>query len=540
MVGPDTELADSLSEQPSNPQGRAGSGRADLGGLARRGMVSLGGAAISAIASFLLIVVVTRTFGKETAGFLFSTTSLFVMAEALCALGTATGMVYFIARHRALGNSGAVRSIIAMALPVVVVTSVVVAVALFFASPLIAAQMNGGDPAAEAVRFLRVLAAFLPLAVAYDVCIAASQGFHTMNPTVVLEKVSRPVLQLLGLSVAGLLGAAWLLPLAWAGPYLIGAIAAAVWLRRLVRSDVGRDQHHPAGPTRRAFWSYTAPRGLASAAQLTLQRLDVVLVALMLGAAPAALYTAATRFVVVGQLGSQAVALAVQPKYAELLAHDDRAATKRVYRTTTAWVMAVTWPIHLFVAVSAPVILKVFGPGYDSAWAVTVILALAMLFATSCGMVTMLLVMAGKTSWNLINVVVALVVNVVLNLTLIPVWGITGAAAAWAVALVISNALPLIQVRRLLGIDPFGRGSPIVAALAAVCFAVVPGSVWLLGADLWALVGLATVGTFLYALGIWRLRAVLDLDEFVTALKGRRMRKHASPSGRADYPDGHE
>ncbi|WP_418276071.1 oligosaccharide flippase family protein [Isoptericola jiangsuensis] len=493
-------------------------------GLARRGLLSLGGAAISAVANFLVIVVVARGFDQVTAGYLFSTTSFFVIAESLCALGTATGMVYFIARVRSLGKAHATRRLILMATRPVFVVSVVVAVAMFLSAPLVAGHLSSNGTADdEAVLFIRIAALFLPFATLFQLFVAASQGFHTMTPTVVLEKVGRPVLQLGGLALASALGLAWLLPVAWCGPYLLGVAIMAWWLVRLVRRDPAPSADDPPVVGRREFWRYTAPRGIASAAQLSLQRLDILLVAFLIGPGEAAVYTAATRFVVVGQLGSQAVALAVQPKFAQLLAQDDRSSASRVYRTTTAWVMAVTWPVHLLVAVLAPVVMEVFGPGYGRAWPVVVVLAGAMLFATSCGMVTMLLVMAGKTSWNLMNVGVALVLNVTLNLVLIPQIGILGAAFAWAAAIVVSNALPLVQVKRLLALDPFGRGSVLVAALAVLCFAAIPALGWFFDGSTIVLVVLVAAGAMLYVVGLWRLRRTLDLDDLVVSLRRRRV-----------------
>ena len=52
--------------------------------------------------------------------------------------------------------------------------------------------------------------------------------------------------------------------------------------------------------------------------------------------------------------------------------------------------------------------LAIFGPGYRSAVPVVRTLAAVMLLATGCGMVDMVLAMGGRTSWNLINVLIAL------------------------------------------------------------------------------------------------------------------------------------
>ena len=74
----------------------------------------------------------------------------------------------------------------------------------------------------------------------------------------------------------------------------------------------------------RSFWLFTAPRGLANLAQNVLQSIDIVLVAAMLGAVEAAVYTAATRFLVIGQLGGVAISRASQAKFTELFTVGDR------------------------------------------------------------------------------------------------------------------------------------------------------------------------------------------------------------------------
>jgi O-antigen/teichoic acid export membrane protein len=133
----------------------------------------------------------------------------------------------------------------------------------------------------------------------------------------------------------------------------------------------------------------------------------------------------------------------------------------------------------------------------------------------------MLLVMAGRTTANLMNVLIALAANLSLNLILIPRWGIIGAAVAWAASIVLSNILPLLQIRRSLGLDPFGRASAAVALLAVVAFAGVPSIGWLMGGSPVLVIGLCVMGALLYAAGIWRLRRVLELDSLITPVLHR-------------------
>src|SRR6185369_5165767 len=119
-----------------------------------------------------------------------------------------------------------------------------------------------------------------------------------------------------------------------------------------------------------------------------------------------------------------------------------------LYQVATGWLVLVTWPISLLVVLFAPLYLGLFGAGYRAGAPVVLVLAAAMLVATGCGMVDMVLAMAGRTSWNLLNVLVALAVTVGLDVLLIPRLGALGAAVGLACAMVANNLLPLIQVGR--------------------------------------------------------------------------------------------
>lgn len=66
-------------------------------------------------------------------------------------------------------------------------------------------------------------------------------------------------------------------------------------------------------PLAGGFWRFTAPRAFAQICQTAFQRADIVLVAALSSPREAAVYTAATRFIVISQLVTQAVQNVMQP-----------------------------------------------------------------------------------------------------------------------------------------------------------------------------------------------------------------------------------
>ena len=152
--------------------------------------------------------------------------------------------------------------------------------------------------------------------------------------------------------------------------------------------------------------------------------LDTLLIGALRSPAEAAAYAAATRFLVLGQFIGVAITQVVGPKLSELLAGSDRVRARAVYSTATWWLMGLAWPIYVSMIVLAPSLLSVFGAGYQQSRTALMILGAAMLVATAVGPVDVVLLMAGRSSWNLINTLVTVVANVGLNLWWIPRYGI--------------------------------------------------------------------------------------------------------------------
>lgn len=498
---------------PPTPPTRSPADRgAGLAGLARGGLLSLAGSAVSAVAGVLLVLAVTRALPQDTAGVFFTLTSLYLIAETAARLGTGTGVVWAIARARALGTRSRVPELLRAALTPVVALSVLLALGLALGADTIAAAVTG-SAGGEVATAVRVLAALLPLTAVSETLVAATRGHGAILPTVLIDRLGRSVLQLTAVALVVTTGSLVALSAAWALPWVLSALLAAWWLARRLRGSASPAPRPARDRTVwREFWGFTAPRALTSIVQLTLQRLDIVLLTVLAGPAEAAVYTAATRFLVVGQFANQALSNVVEPRIGRLLTVADRSAARTVYQTATGWLVLVIWPFYLLVAAGADAVLDLFGSGYDAGVPVVLVLTATMLVASAVGMVDVVLIMAGRTRWNLGNAVVALAVNVVVDVALIPVLGLLGAAIGWAAAILVKNLLPLVQVWRSMGMHPFGAGTGVAVALSLLCFGAVPllGGLLLPGGP--AGVAAPALGCLLYVAGCWRWRSVLALD----------------------------
>jgi O-antigen/teichoic acid export membrane protein len=487
---------------------------------------------------FALGVVITRGLGSAGAGVFFEAIALFTILTTVGQLGADVGVVRWIPRYLADGRRQAVRSCLRAAISPVVLASGVLGALLFVFAPDISDLIMRGEHPDAATPYLRVLGPCLPLATVSKVLLSAMRGFGTMVPFVAIEyflkSALRPLLALVVLA-AGLGTAA--VALAWAFPVALGFVAALAWGAAILRSEratAGRRSKErlsaAEGATRpvaartvaREFWRFTGYRALAAAFGVAILWLDVLLVGMFASSREAGVYAAASRLVTAGLFALTAAFLVMGPQISALLARGERERAQVVYQTSTCWLAAISFPIYITLALFAPLLIRVFGEDFTSGDSALVILSLAMLVNMGTGTVGVVLLMAGKSSWNLANTAAALVVNVCLNVVLIPRFGIVGAATAWAVSIAIQNLAPLAEVWRALGLHPFSRGYLFVALTAAVCFGgfgLFVRSV--IGTSISSFVLFGTLASLAYCAALWRLRDEVGLKTVHEALRLR-------------------
>jgi len=312
-------------------------------------------------------------------------------------------------------------------------------------------------------------------------------------------------------------------------PYAISSVAAVISFRRLCRQrDLARWVSPRSPEVRgvwREVWAFNGPRAVTQIAQIGIRRADIPIVAALAGASAAAVYTAASRFVAAGLQGIKGIQQMVGPQIARLHAAGRVDQAGLALRTATTWNVLIAWPVYLTCAVIPSVVLLLFGKGYTSGTPVVIILALGMLVGIAAGPVDIALLMLGRSVQSLRNNMAALVTNLVLNLALVPVLGISGAALAWSASILVSNLLPTWQIRPILG-NAFSGASALAGGLAVVSFAFPPLLARLVGLDAPVeQVGSSLVGGLGYLILVYRVRRTLHVGELVAVVRRRRSRR---------------
>lgn len=434
--------------------------------LARSGSLTFAFVVTGAGLAFAATLVVSNASGAAAAGQFFQVVAVLAIATTLSTFGADTGLVRAVPALTARGQGAAVPGVLRIAGRPVLVLAAGVAATAAVLTAVPGALPDGVGPA------VLLAAPFLVLGAVLNLAFGALRGLHRVPTFSFLQNVVLPSLRVLGVLAVVVAGGGLLaLTAAWTAPVAVVAVLALLLLRRHLR-DL-RDRPGAAPPPepdqqRRAFWSFSSARGVTAVVEALLEWLDVLLVAAFLGPAAAGVYGVVNRCIRVGAMLDHTARMVTGPSISAALAVDDLATARSVFTRTTAVLVAGAWPFYLTLLLFGPVVLSFFGEGFESGYPAMLVIATAMLLAVSAGGVQSLLLMAGRSRWQLMNKSAALAVAVALNLWLIPQWGLVGAATAWAASVLTDTGLALFQSVRLLGIAPRWSVVGAIAAAAAV------------------------------------------------------------------------
>jgi O-antigen/teichoic acid export membrane protein len=141
------------------------------------------------------------------------------------------------------------------------------------------------------------------------------------------------------------------------------------------------------------------------------------------------------------------------PAIARLHASEDRLGLEHTIERVARATLLVSVPVAVAFMAFPGTYLSLFGAGFRTGATALVILALGQLFNAAAGPSGNVLIMTGHERAAVRGVAVGLLANVVLAIVLVPRFGVTGGAIAYASSLVLWNTALVVLARRLVGVN---------------------------------------------------------------------------------------
>lgn len=204
---------------------------------------------------------------------------------------------------------------------------------------------------------------------------------------------------------------------------------------------------------KRAWMRSLLPLSFLAGMQLVNSQTDILILGIFASAADVGVYRVAVQGSNLVAFTLTAMNMVLAPNFSRLFAVGDYERLQRIVTWSARIILLTALPVAgIFIIFGTFILGTVFGEEYVRGYVALSILCLGQLVNAGMGSVGFLLNMTGHERDTAAGVAIAAVVNVILNLTLIPFLGINGAATANATTLIVWNIILVRQVHRRIGI----------------------------------------------------------------------------------------
>ncbi len=166
-------------------------------------------------------------------------------------------------------------------------------------------------------------------------------------------------------------------------------------------------------------------------------------------------YHTAFKLSMFATIGLMAIKSIASPKFAELFKKEDFASLKKVTQQSTKLIFWTTLPLVIIFISFSEYIMGLFGEEFTVGVFAFIILSIGRVIVSFSGAAGNLLQMCGRQVIFMNVAVIGSVINIILNFTLIPIYGINGSAIATMVSLVSFNLLLVYFVKKEFGFYTF-------------------------------------------------------------------------------------
>jgi O-antigen/teichoic acid export membrane protein len=255
------------------------------------------------------------------------------------------------------------------------------------------------------------------------------KGINKQNESILLQVFITPFIMIIGV---------YLLHLALIISFTISVIISFLFALYFYKSN-----HHPKNITNNSLVEYKInlrPFFYVSILNVIISTLDTILIGLLVDMSSVSGYMLASKLVALSSIFLVVVNGIVGPVFSRLWHEYNMENIRAYYWKVTKWLFAISiFLLVCFITFGEWGLVFLYGEPYRSSYSTLIILAVGQSVVLSTGPVAYLLMMTGETRYHLSSLYMAVILNVILNLLLVPLYGVFGAAISTATSLAIKN-----------------------------------------------------------------------------------------------------
>lgn len=418
--------------------------------LTKGGLIVLMAIATNNLLTFVRRVIIVRSLPKGDFGVYTLGIAILAFITIFASLGLLIGSQRYIAFFYSSNDYGSVKGVVYSTIKIMLVSTAVLSLGILFLINHIANIFN--EPGLKTVMYLILL--ILPLSLALSMLTSFYTGFKVVSVQLyfvsLLFNVVSITFILLAFQINRSVGNAFLGMLL---AYMLSFGALLIYSKkhfpvrlRAIKKTIVTKQ----------LLLLSLPIFVMNLTVLVINQISILIMGFSKTAEVVGTYGVATSYVQFVEMIFAALVVIFLPVITGMTAKGEKEEAKRVYSSATKWVYILSVPLFAtFLLFPSESIKLMFGSRYVEAATIVQILCIGRFFNILFGPNGELMLAYGRTGLLMINALAGGVVNICLNVLLVPHYGASGAAISFAISVSILNLSTAVELFLLYGIQPF-------------------------------------------------------------------------------------
>lgn len=398
--------------------------------------------------SYLFAVLVARMYGAAGTGMYNLSQSLMNFLASITKLGSDTLMTRYGAQYNAQKKFGWIKDLYNKSLLVSVPLAIIFSIAVYFLAPWIAQEVFKKDDPEVARAFRIATVALLPVTI-FNISNGGLRGLKQIQIYSLLQNVSNFLFGCIIITVLFFVSDDLLVPVITYVSFITitGLLAGYFFLKY---SNYGSTKVEEGLDFNEKFWIGFS-LFVASLASLVRGYADTFILGRYATIADVGVYRTAFKLATIARIALTAFLVPAAPKFAELFSQGKMKELGQSAQFATKIIFWCSAPILAGVIILSPFIMGIFGKEFLAGTEALIILSIGQFINAATGPVSNILMMTGRQKLNRNLMVGTTILAIILDLILIPRFGIVGAACVNTFGVILMNMIPFFLIKKYYG-----------------------------------------------------------------------------------------
>lgn len=405
---------------------------------------------VGVAASYVLSLLISMRYGAKGFGIYSLSLTVLSVLGITGLMGFDLAVLRFIPQFTSEDNLHKIKVLYKDILQLTAPISLFLSISLHIFSYKIAVVVFNDDSLFIAFRMISFL---IPLFVINQINIEVMRAFKHIKLSEYLRNLNVPLFNILFFAVINLLVISYYTAvLSYCFAILLSFLLSAYFVGRKLRSIPQKNGEYLS---KKELLRILSPMMLAAFLNLIMGNIDTIMLGIFSSTENVGIYNIAFKVASLMILSLTAINTIIAPMFSELYWSNKIEDLKKVIKFSSKLMFWTSVPVFVVLIVFPEFVLGIFGNEFEIGKDALIILAIGQFINAVSGSVGFLLNMTGKQHIFRNIVLMATLINLILNFILIPKYGIMGAAIATMISVAVWNIVSVVYIKLKYNIKTF-------------------------------------------------------------------------------------